>query len=72
MVYWVHVMLVYSDIFKPLKAGLSIPWTAVATATVTGLMLALSMAWLWWKAARAERWKVRTTVAGQGARAALS
>ena len=72
MVYWVHVMLVYSDIVKPLKGGLSIPWTAIATATVTGLMVALSMAWLWWKGVRAERWKVRTTVAGQGARAALS
>jgi len=72
MVYWVHVMLVYSDIVKPLKGGLTIPWTAVATATVTALMVALSVAWLWWKAVRAERWKIATTVAGQRARAALS
>ena len=70
MVYWVHVMLVYGDIFKPLKRALSIPWTAVATVTVTGLMVALSVGWLWWKAFRAERWKVATTVAGQTARAA--
>jgi len=72
MVYWVHVMLVYGDILKPLKRALSIPWTAIATATVTGLMVALSVGWLWWKAARAEKWKVATTVAGQGASAALS
>ena len=70
MVYWVHVMLVYGDIFKPLKGALSIRAAILATLTVTVLMLGMSMAWLWRKALRAERWRVATTVAGQAARAA--
>jgi uncharacterized membrane protein len=64
MVYWVHVMMVYGDIFKPLKRALSVPMTVVATLTVTVLMVGLSAAWLWWKAVRAERWRVATSVAG--------
>ena len=31
MVYWVHVMLVYGDIIKPLKRALSVPQVALAT-----------------------------------------
>lgn len=65
MVYWVHVMLVYGDIFKPLKRALSIPATTFATVTVMALMVALSVVWLWWKALRAERWRVATSVAGR-------
>jgi uncharacterized membrane protein len=53
MVYWVHVMLVYGDVVKPVKRSLSIPQTALATLTVTGLMVVLSAAWLRWKARRA-------------------
>jgi uncharacterized membrane protein len=65
MVYWVHVMLVYGDIFKPLKRALTIAGSALATVTVTVLMIALSIVWLRWKALRAERLKRATKVAGQ-------
>ncbi len=52
MVYWVHVMLVYGDLAKPLKRALSIPQTVLATLVVMLAMLALAAAWLWWKARR--------------------
>jgi uncharacterized membrane protein len=52
MVYWVHVQLVYSDLFK-LKQALNIPQTIAATLVVIALMLALSEAWLRWKGWRA-------------------
>jgi uncharacterized membrane protein len=58
MVYWVHIMLVYGDIVKPFKRKLDIPRTLLATVIVTGLMVALSAAWLWWKARRAARQSV--------------
>jgi uncharacterized membrane protein len=64
MVYWVHVMLVYGDFVPGLKRVLSIPVTAFATAVLTALMVGMSVAWLWWKAYRAERWRVATSVAG--------
>jgi uncharacterized membrane protein len=54
MVYWVHVMMVYGILAKPIKRTLSIPAAAAATLLVTSLMLALSAAWLWWKARRRE------------------
>jgi uncharacterized membrane protein len=41
LVYWVHVMLVYGDIFKPLKRALTIPQTTIATVIVVLLMLAI-------------------------------
>ena len=63
MVYWVHVMLVYGDLAKPLKRALSIPQTALATLVVTLLMVALAAAWLWWKARRASRREVAAPVA---------
>jgi uncharacterized membrane protein len=65
MVYWVHVMLVYGDIIKPLKRALSIPVTAFATTVLTASMVALSIAWLWWKSVRAERWRLATSPAGR-------
>jgi uncharacterized membrane protein len=52
MVYWVHVMLVYGDVAKPLKRALSIPQTVLATLLVTLAMVGLAAAWLWWKARR--------------------
>ena len=55
MVYWVHVMLVYGDLFRRLKRALAIPQAALATVTVVLLMLGLSVAWLRWKKRRAER-----------------
>ncbi len=64
MVYLVHLPLVYGDPSKRLQRLLSIPQTAVATLGVIGLMVALSAAWLRWKARRAERWKSATAVAG--------
>ena len=64
MVYWVHVILVYGTLVQPLKRSLSIPLTALAVVLVTGLMVALSALWLWWKCRRAARWRARTTVAG--------
>jgi uncharacterized membrane protein len=63
MVYWVHVMLVYGDAIRGLKGMLSIPVTAVATGVVTLLMVVLSVVWLWWKARRAERWRMGTSPA---------
>jgi peptidoglycan/LPS O-acetylase OafA/YrhL len=47
MVYWVHVILVYGHIFKPLKRSLSVPLTTLAVVILT-----LAMLWLRWKARR--------------------
>jgi len=66
MVYWVHVMLVYGNLALPWKQTLGVPATTFATALVTLLMVALSVAWLRWKARRAERWRLATSVAGSG------
>jgi fucose 4-O-acetylase-like acetyltransferase len=52
MVYWVHVMIVYGAAVRPIKRQLSIPQTVLATAVVTAMMVALSMAWFWWKGRR--------------------
>jgi uncharacterized membrane protein len=64
MVYWVHVMLVYGSVVRPLKRGLGIGETALAVAIVTALMVALSAAWLGWKARGARRSK--PAIAGAG------
>jgi len=55
MVYWVHVMIVYGGWTKYLRRNLTIPQTAFATAVLTALMLALSVAKLRWTARRAAR-----------------
>ena len=68
MVYWVHVMLVYGDIWKPLKRTMSISQTVFATVLVILLMVAMSAVWLSWKARRAEKWRIATSVAGSSAR----
>jgi len=52
MVYWIHVMIVYGAVVRPIKRQLSIPQAALATATVTGAMVVLSAAWIWWKGRR--------------------
>jgi len=70
MVYWVHVMLVYGDMIPRIKRALTIPWAATATAVLTAAMVGMSVAWLWWKAQRAGRWKVATRVAGTRAETA--
>jgi uncharacterized membrane protein len=64
MVYWVHVMLIYGNLAYPFKQNLGIPATAFATAVVVLLMILLSVVWLRWKAQRAERWHLATSVAG--------
>jgi uncharacterized membrane protein len=70
MVYWIHVMLVYGDLIRPLKRALSIPVTALATAALTAVMVGMSVVWLGWKARRAERWRLATSVAsGRAVRA---
>jgi fucose 4-O-acetylase-like acetyltransferase len=55
MVYWVHVMIVYGGLARPIKRTMSIPMALLATVLVTVLMVALSAAWLRWKAARREK-----------------
>ena len=52
MVYWVHVMLVYGALVRPLKRTMDIPQAALATAIVTGMMVALTVLWLGWKERR--------------------
>jgi fucose 4-O-acetylase-like acetyltransferase len=52
MVYWVHVMIVYGSLVRPFKRSLSIGQAALATVLVTLAMVALSAAWLQWKAKR--------------------
>jgi len=49
MVYWVHVMIVYGSVVRPIKRQLSIPQGTLATLVVTGAMVALSAFWIWWK-----------------------
>jgi uncharacterized membrane protein len=55
MVYWVHVMLVYGSILKPMKRALDIPLTVLATLGVTAAMVGLATAKLSWTRRRAER-----------------
>ena len=55
MVYWVHVMIVYGSVVRPIKRTLSIPLAAAATVAITLAMIAMSAGWLWWKGKRAGR-----------------
>jgi uncharacterized membrane protein len=67
MVYWVHVVLVYGGLAKPIKRAMSIPQTAAAACVVIGLMLLLSVLKLKWTARKAERVRAATSVAGAAA-----
>jgi fucose 4-O-acetylase-like acetyltransferase len=49
MVYWVHVMMVYGSVVRPIKRSLSILQSGTATLIVTLMMIALSALWLRWK-----------------------
>jgi uncharacterized membrane protein len=49
MVYWVHVMLVYGALVRPIKRTMDIPQAALATVIVTAMMVALTALWLAWK-----------------------
>jgi fucose 4-O-acetylase-like acetyltransferase len=53
MVYWVHVMIVYGALIRPIKRMLSIPQAALAVAIVTAMMVAMSALWLSWEARKA-------------------
>jgi len=64
LVYWVHVMLVYGDIARPLKRSLNVAEAALATVVVAMLMVALAETKLRWKERRLARWRAGTTVAG--------
>jgi fucose 4-O-acetylase-like acetyltransferase len=49
MVYWVHVMIVYGSLIRPIKRQLNIWEAALATVIVTLMMVAMSAIWLEWK-----------------------
>lgn len=49
LVYWVHVMLVYGNIAKPLKRSMSVSAAVAAVCIVTALMVGLAAARLAWK-----------------------
>jgi uncharacterized membrane protein len=59
MVYWVHVMIVYGLLVRPFKRSLSIGQAALATVLVTLAMIALSAAWLQWRARRSAGSEIR-------------
>ena len=61
MVYWVHVMIVYGSVVRPIKRQLSIPLAALATVLVTLGMIAMSAGWLNWKERRAGKQKARSS-----------
>jgi hypothetical protein len=61
LVYWAHIVIVYGDIIKPLKHGLSILQVTLATAVLIGLMVLLAAGRLWWKGQRGA--KLRATAA---------
>jgi hypothetical protein len=52
MVYWVHVMIVYGAIIRPIKRQLSVPQATLATVLLIALMVTMSAMWLGWKERR--------------------
>ncbi len=54
LVYWVHVLLVYGWLLARWKKALTLPQTALLTAGIVALMVALSAARLRWKTRRAK------------------
>lgn len=58
MVYWVHVMLVYGVVLQVFKRRLGVGGAVIAVIAVTGLMVALSVAWMRWKEQRGGRLKI--------------
>ncbi len=55
MAYWVHVMLVYGGLAKPLRRALNVPQAAAATVAVTAAMVALAAIKLRWMSRRAPK-----------------
>jgi uncharacterized membrane protein len=62
MVYWVHVILVYGGLARPIKRTMSVPVAVLATALLTAAMVALSAFWLRWKARRREMRELRKSL----------
>jgi peptidoglycan/LPS O-acetylase OafA/YrhL len=67
MVYWVHVVIVYGSLAKPIKRTMSIPQAALTTLLLTATMVGLSVVWLRWKGWRAARWKTKAAVVAEAA-----
>jgi len=67
LVYWVHVMVVYGTLTNPIRRGLTVFQSALATVAVTILMVGLAEVRLRWKARQVERWRQATTIAGASA-----
>lgn len=68
MVYWIHVMIVYGAVVRPIKRQFSIGQSAAATVVLTMAMVALSASWMWWKARGSGSRKMIPVVAGEPAR----
>jgi uncharacterized membrane protein len=58
MVYWVHVMIVYGAVIRPIKRRLDIPQATLAFAIITAMMVLMTALWLGWKARRASGLKI--------------
>lgn len=58
MVYWIHVMIVYGAMVRPVKRSMDIPQATVATAIVAGMMVLMSALWLRWKGRKAPKAKI--------------
>jgi uncharacterized membrane protein len=63
LVYWVHVVLVYGAIAKPIKRTMTMPQAMAATLLLTASMVLLAEAKLRWAAWRKERMRVRAAAA---------
>jgi uncharacterized membrane protein len=49
LVYWVHVMMVYGDVIRSLRRGMTVGQSVLATVIITLLMVALAAGRLWWR-----------------------
>jgi uncharacterized membrane protein len=58
MVYWIHVMIVYGAVVRPIKRQLNIPQATLATVVVTAAMVLMTALWLRWKSTRTPTAKV--------------
>lgn len=63
MVYWVHVVMVYGALGRPVKRTMGIPMAVATTVFLTALMVALSVVWLRWKGQRQDKRKQATAAA---------
>jgi len=63
MVYWIHVMIVYGAVVRPIKRQLSIAQTTGVTVALTLAMVAMSALWIWWKARGSSRVRPAAAIA---------